>query len=284
MRSKASQMLVFGLLALTLPASSMSPVSKTEESKSNEQPKLHHKAERLLDILDGYLVCQLMEAHVMYEEHTAVNHVGDSREIIHNCLTTAAQEDDGASGMVYTLPESIVSAIESENMQTQQTIQIVGAQAYRSPDSDDIIIVSGDSDVVILPGPPVRRLIAKNFGTNTVLALRVTSLDASVSLNATTMSSRLFSGAGATLSSVYQDCSWNALKLVPAGGQGIIDGVAEIFINQNTIGATPQSLENAVTLAAQAQVPSFDNIDHIMYCVSQWLYSRILWRSLSVCI
>lgn len=284
MRSKASQMLVFGLLALTLTASSMSPVSQTEESKGNEQPKLRHKAERWLDILDGYLVCQLMEAHVMYEEHTAVNHVGDRREIIHNCLTTAAQEDDGASGMVYTLPESIVSAIDSENMQTQQTIQIVGAQAYRSPDSDDIIIVSGDSEVVILPAPPVRRLIAKNFGTNTVLALRVTSLDASVSLNATTMSSRLFSGAGATLSSVYQDCSWNALKLVPAGGQGIIDGVAEIFINQNTIGATPQSLENAVTLAAQAQVPSFDNIDHIMYCVSQWLYSRILWRSLSVCI
>jgi hypothetical protein len=159
----------------------------------------------------------------------------------------------------------------------RKTIIIQGAQAERSSGmEEDVVVIPVQSDVYIVSTPSERRLDVSHVGTKTVLALRVTSLDASPSLSASTISSRLFTGVGATISSVYRDCSWNSLNVLPASGAGIVDGVSEIFINQNTVGATAQSFENAVTAAARNQVSNFDDIDHIMYCVSQFffLYAR----------
>lgn len=215
---------------------------------------------------DGALVCQVMVAHVLYEEGAEVT----EKDTIHSCLTTGDDEADGASGMVYIMPDDLVETIKDKNIHMEegpQKIRIEGATAYRTIGSEeDVIIVPTNADVVVMPSE--RQLKVENvFGTRTVLVLRVSSLDSTNTLDASTLSNRLFGGEGTTLSSVYRDCSWNALNMIAASGNGIVNGVAEIYIDQNTVGAVAETIENAVTKAAEAKVQGFNSVDHVVYCV-----------------
>ena len=232
--------------------------------------KLSKNLTRQLDFNEDYLVCHMMEAHVMYDESKEFEQSSENREIIRSCLTSSSQEPDGEAGMVYLLSDAFVESFSFDAIQNgTQTIIIEGAQAQRSSGmEDDVVVIPVQSDVYVVSTPTERRLGVSHFGTKTVLVLRVTSFDSTSSQSASTISSRLFTGVGTTISSVFRDCSWNSLNVLPASGTGIVDGVAEIFINQNTVGATAQSFENAVTAAARNQVSNFDGIDHVMYCVS----------------
>lgn len=250
------------VLSTTMCVSSHSP-SKPQGNVFHDgkaRSNLRQKENRLLDTTtDEYLICQLKEIHIMLKKDNKVQ-----GEVMHSCLTSPTQEADAAAGMIYALPEAFVQTLDVESIKTGgKAIEIQGAQAL-----DNVIVIPDDANVVVSQIPSNRQLVTTTFGVKTVLTLRVSSLDATNSLDAATISSRLYTGNGATISSIYHDCSWNSLNLIPATGYGITNGVAEIFINQNTVGETSLlSIENAVTAVAQKQVPNFDSIDHVMYCM-----------------
>ena len=267
------QVMFFGIFSVTMDVVSTS-LSIPAVGSQHQGSKLSKNVTRQLDLNEDYLVCHLMQAHVMYHESTEFEQSSGNKGIIHSCLTSSSQESDGEDGMVYLLSDAFVETLGFDAIQNgTQTIIIQGAQAERSSGlEEDVVVIPVQSNVYVVSTPSERRLDVSHVGTKTVLALRVTSLDASPSLSASTISSRLFTGVGATISSIYRDCSWNSFNVLPASGAGIVDSVSEIFINQNTLGATAQSFENAVTAAARSQVSNFDGIDHIMYCVSQFFF------------
>jgi hypothetical protein len=273
----------FVLLAMTLVVSSavVDPTSEQNvamiiagqsqgRAKSIRRGRNEHRA--LKKPKDAPLVCQVMVAHVLYEK--GVEKDRNERETVYSCMTTPDEEVDGARGMVYRMGDDLVATIKGKNTgKGLPKIQIYGATAHRSIGKDqDVIVAPTNADVVVMPSERLLK-VENSFGIRTVLALRVSSLDSTNTLTASTISSRLFGGDGTTLSSVYADCSWNALNMIPATGTGITNGVAEIFIDQNTIGASAESVENAITAATEAQLEDLSGIDHIMYCVSTMILS-----------
>jgi hypothetical protein len=105
---------------------------------------------------------------------------------------------------------------------------------------------------------------SRTHGHKTVLVLRIIPLDHSVELSQETLSERIF-GIGEnspkrTVASQYSDCSFGKLILVPAEGQGIVNGVAEISIPSNTFNVDPEYLEPIVVQEAEAAL-GIDDLD-----------------------
>jgi hypothetical protein len=120
-----------------------------------------------------------------------------------------------------------------------------------------------------------RRLEAfrdRAHGTKSVIIVRVSFLDGNVTMNTTTMSSRVF-GIGndaprRTVKSQFAECSFGKLNLVPAEGPGIVNGTVELKVPRNINGMHRDLLENLLMTEAQTQLGDIqDRYDHIMFAV-----------------
>jgi hypothetical protein len=104
------------------------------------------------------------------------------------------------------------------------------------------------------------------MGNLTVIAVRVTSNDAEVSLSREELSNSMGFGSSAsnvTLASQLNACSAGALTLVP----GIEGGVGELVIPVNTRGVPTKNLETLLRNEFVLTFGSEDDFDHILFCM-----------------
>jgi hypothetical protein len=147
---------------------------------------------------------------------------------------------------------------------------------------DDIILASEDDALVEVSNVPFEQsknnnrrrtstasVVPPTTGFSSVLLVRVTTNDASVSLSADTMSERVFGSYRGTVASTYKDCSFGKLKFQKATGSGIpSNGVVELSLQHVTMaGSSITALENAMRNALVNQIGSVSHIHHVAYCV-----------------
>ncbi len=103
-----------------------------------------------------------------------------------------------------------------------------------------------------------------------VLILHITALDAATSASPSELSDSVFGtfGDAVNLASQYDACSYGKKTFVPAEGDNIVDGVAQITIDINAGGASRGDVQNAATSAATALLGNLSSqFDHVMYAV-----------------
>lgn len=117
-----------------------------------------------------------------------------------------------------------------------------------------------------------RRRLAKTQGNSKVLFVRVTTNDASLDIDAATISERVFGSGAGTVASSLGGCSFGKLNIVKATGNGIQNGVVDLFINKNIQGASIFALENTMANELAAVVGDVSGFDHVAYCVPNGSY------------
>lgn len=113
------------------------------------------------------------------------------------------------------------------------------------------------------------QLLAASGGVNerTVLAIHVTANDFSFTDTPEVLSDSVFGTDGdpVNLTSQYDVCSYSQMKLIPATGQHITNGVVEITIDMDVDGRTRGAVSNAVIAATNELIGSLNDItDHYM--------------------
>jgi hypothetical protein len=232
-----------------------------------------------LSSAEGAIDCEVRTIIVKNAEQTHLSQ--------YKCITYSDEETDGAEDMVYDLPgwllEKHANYFESKPISylrihggqiSRTSIDATTNNGMRSRSSstlteDDSIIASESSIVEFsdLPfRPSNRRKLARSRGTSSVLLVRVTATDGSVSLNANTMSDRVFGSSG-TARSTFSDCSFGKLQLEPAKGPSVVDGVVELLVDMNIQGKTIGSLENTLSTALTNEIGSVSHFDHVAFCV-----------------
>jgi hypothetical protein len=161
-------------------------------------------------------------------------------------------------------------------------VSIVGARPVWEPDDPEnvppfIFIPANATISMVYPSDGGRRHLesaqhSKTHGNKTVLILRVSSPDGTVELTKEQLSERTFgigeNVAARTVTSQYSDCSYGKLNLVPAQGNGVVDGVLEMNLASNVVDVDPEFLEPIVAQQAENAlgIQSLDETyDHIMF-------------------
>jgi Gametolysin peptidase M11/Divergent InlB B-repeat domain len=105
---------------------------------------------------------------------------------------------------------------------------------------------------------------------STVLVLHITALDSHTSASPSELSDSVFGTFGdpVNLASQYNACSYGKKTFLPATGADIVDGVAQITIGINAVGASRTTVMNAATNAANTLLGSLSGqFDHVMYAL-----------------
>lgn len=211
-----------------------------------------------------------LEASVDCEVRTVVAQgIGQTHSILHRCMTYSDEEADGAEDMVYDLPDWLLTkyAERLESAAPTMYLRIHGGKIDRE---NDMIIAKESAKVEVSDDPfrwSTRRMLApSSTGTSSVLLVRVTTNDASVSLSAKTISDRFFGSFG-TPQTTFSDCSFGKLRFVPAAGPDLTGGVVEVFVNIGILGKTMTKVENAIVTELTNKVGSISHLQHVIYCV-----------------
>jgi Gametolysin peptidase M11 len=199
---------------------------------------------------------------------------GEERDQIFRCLTEGDQEPDGLEDMTYTLKlsrEFVEAHSYLENGNTYVVIQS-GRAIRENEDGAALIYYPNATEIVLIP--PTRRhlgIAERRQGVKSLLVLRVTALDGKLSLSQEELSARTF-GIGdnapvVNVRSQYNSCSFGKFKIIPATGEGITDGVANVQID-NVVGKDPFNLENQVVAVAEKTLGRLESrFDHVMICL-----------------
>jgi hypothetical protein len=138
------------------------------------------------------------------------------------------------NGIIYELPSGLLDGYDKVNeLQSGKTrVQVVGGKKVQTLDivQTDHIEVGTTPNVTIFAAPMEKgtgNTRIKTVGRSNVIAVRVTSIDAEVSLSAGEISESLF-GEGVSFASQMDFCSNGALTFEPATGNGITGAVGEI--------------------------------------------------------
>ena len=230
------------------------------------------------------------EAFVDCEVLTVIANGPDgTHSVLHRCVSYSDEEADGAEGMVYDLPEWLLTeyAAQFEAHPTtylrihggriaRTSTEFVSQSNLRSGSSgsgallpDDKIIADEGTLVEVSDAPfrwSERRHLAKMAGTSSVLLVRVSTNGGSVSIDSNTMSQRFFGDSG-TPKATYRDCSFGQLDFVPATGEHIENGVVELSLNINIQGQIMSSLENILSVELEKKIGSFSHLGHVAFCV-----------------
>jgi hypothetical protein len=206
---------------------------------------------------------------------------------LHRCNTYSDEEADGATGMAYDLPEWLLTEYATQfEAQPTTSVRIHGATISRTSTKvvsrsnlrsgsssellpEDKILAEEGSTVEVSDAPfrwSDRRHLTKKTGTSSVLLVRVSTNDGSVSINSDTMSQSFFGDSG-TPRATYRDCSFGQLHFVPATGDHIENGVVELSLNLNIQEQVMSSLENILSSELRKKIGSFEDVDHVAFCV-----------------
>lgn len=127
-----------------------------------------------------------------------------------------------------------------------------------------------------------RRLDTDNYyaisvtkGIRKVIAIRVTTIDASVTATSASLADAIFGtspNSPPNLLTQIDQCSYSLLTVVPAteynmtSMNGVDSGVLDVTINQVSAGYDAPHITNAARAAARRLV-DLDSYDHVMYCL-----------------
>lgn len=216
---------------------------------------------------------------------TAIFDDGDHRRHskIRRCASYADEEMDGASDMVYDLPQWISDRYKDEFFDERNYYlriydaqlarpssrrQRLGAGSFRH--STDRVVATTNSQVEISEDSfhnlDQQRRTAEKTGISTVLVVRITTNDSMVGMDASTISDQVF-GASTSAASQYKACSMEKKQLIPATGTEITNGVIEISVNSNIDGVRATDFENKINTVLSSKVGVLSSFDHILYCL-----------------
>jgi hypothetical protein len=213
------------------------------------------------------ITCQVLVAHVQYSDPQQEQLALDTEYV---CLPVGS-----TNGLRYQIPRSLIQGNEGLYQNGNAIMQIIGGKLSNGTNvTSDYEVILGNGSYAVFLGLTSRREMSQSsrpapiVGTRSALVVRVTSADESLPIDATTISQQIF-GNGFSLNTVYGNCSLGQLKMVPATGNGINNGVVELSIGVSTVGTSRLSLENAMTTALLSQFNSLSNWDHIIFCLPQ---------------
>ena len=130
------------------------------------------------------------------------------------------------------------------------------------------LIVPENVQIVISPQRQHRRLAPTKQGVLSVLVVRAIASDAQMTLSEETLFQRTFGDTSRTLSSVYNDCSFGKLKIIPASGAGIINGIVTASISTTSVvGQSALAVTSDIKAATIKTVGDLTQWDHVMYCI-----------------
>lgn len=223
------------------------------------------------------ILCRVLLVDAMYAIDDEYQDADKDQEF--KCILVTDQDHTDSTMYSLDLPSDFVNA--HPHLGTGETfVSITKGRPVWEPGSmqpPSIAIPTNATITVVDPPDHARRRLEthrenRTHGNKTVLVLRITSLDGAVKLSKETLSERIF-GIGAnspkrTVTSQYNNCSFGKLNLVPAQGQGIVNGVAEISIPSNNFNVNPEYLEPLAVREAEALLGIDDleaSFDHILF-------------------
>ena len=114
-----------------------------------------------------------------------------------------------------------------------------------------------------------RRLTNKKEGDKKVSVFRVNSADDQPTKSAAELADDIF-GVGSdkyNLRSGYLTCSGNKLDFIPGDGNGLVNGVLELYLDQNTSGIGMKTVENWAWAKLRSSEIDFplDDYDHYIH-------------------
>ena len=114
----------------------------------------------------------------------------------------------------------------------------------------------------------IKPIRTKTQGVLSVLVVRAIASDAQTTLSEETLFQRTFGDTSRTLSSVYNDCSFGKLKIIPASGAGIINGIVTVSITTTSVvGQSALAVTSDIKAATIKTVGDLAQWDHVMYCI-----------------
>jgi hypothetical protein len=269
----------------------VSPRQERLSTSKGSSPSIHY-GDDVRDLTGiSYVDCQI--EMVSFDEGEGLQDIIDFR-----CLTFTEEEEDGQSNMVYDLPNQITDQLSQrfKDGNPIHYIRILGASIYRhtlpsssssnflrnraSSPPQDKILVDDDAEIIVLDEPLNRnrgRLITTVQRVNTAIVVRITTRDAKVTFDADTLSGRVFGDdVEGTLASQMAGCSFNKLKLTPAVGDNIVDGVVEVALPTTTMKGEPiNKYENEMIAAIEERIGrSVSDFQHYIICVPPGAKSR----------
>jgi len=131
--------------------------------------------------------------------------------------------------------------------------------------------VNGQATVISAAGGGDRhRALVEDLqptGQLRALAVYVTGRDSTPSYSADRLASGIFGGGTDTVNpaSIYESCSNGTLSLVPAVGDGIVNGVTIVHLDIDVVGTDVNGLENLVSVAVDAA--HLGTFDVVLYCM-----------------
>ena len=176
------------------------------------------------------------------------------------------------------LPDDFVA--QHPHLEDGETIISIpyGKAVERHDDLPPSIEYPNDAQISIVH-PLNRRLVTadrsryKTIGRRNILVVRVTSLDSEVTLSKEVLGARILGlGEGAVepnAVSQFNSCSFDKLHMVPAEGDGIVNGVYEMFLDRNVTQDSWLSYieEFYVPMREQFGGDFTDRFDNVMFCL-----------------
>lgn len=212
-----------------------------------------------------------------YESYEASSDFDDAEELA-EAEWYCVVERDGSDAMYYLdrLPESFIEENMTKLLSGKVYIEITGG--VMTPGNikrKDKITIPNDPDSVKIVDPPMgstlaekRRLGKKKSDKRSVLVLKVRANDLNVALNRKKLAETIFGGKDRSEDNMvaqYKGCSHGQVRFVPATGEDIAHGVANIYINMDVNGVNSGTVNNAAIAAATRKFGALSaRFDHVM--------------------
>jgi hypothetical protein len=227
------------------------------------------------------ILCRVMQVDVQYvQQSVVIDNVNTKADESYVCVMDTATTEQGAIGMAYgiELSDNILSQL---NLQDDDQSWVSVSDCIVDEANAVIVMLPNASMTVVTNGDDSsrrRRRLAPSIGVSTVLVLRVTYQGKNPVITADDLANRVFGlgvhpPASLNLASQMEACSFGKLVFVPAVGEGINFGVAEISINERVTGAhSVRALENLVISKANAQFGTLsDQYEHVIVVMPKGL-------------
>ena len=226
---------------------------------------------RSLASTNDEILCQIMEVDVQYDDGNGEipsNDVYEEEKGSGTSFVCVTDTADGALDQAFgiDLPPDVLKDLEL-NDDSRSFVSVANGVVDKE---NATIHISDNSRVSISSSAPHRRRLAPSTGVSTVLVLRVTYRGMAPNLSAQKLAGRIFGLGTASISvnlaSQLDACSFGKLQFVPAQGDGIEHGVAEISIDEKVDGDyAVQALENLVVDKANGLFGKLrDHFEHVM--------------------
>lgn len=219
------------------------------------------------------------EGLICYVKRVDFEGIGDGKSTYRCEIMPDGEHDSSDIAMMYdiNLDETFVDAHYSEIEAGEASMWIPGGEKVSSNEGSYIrypsnatlsIVKSPSSNLPSMEGPVLE---SKTEGIKQVLVISVSALDGTCDISHDQLIGRVFGiGNEEDISVVSQisDCSFRKLRLEPAIGQNIKDGVGEINITLSVNNTEVTELENTLTMETIAKFgPIVKNFDHVIYCI-----------------